>query len=233
MLMSWSGGKDCCMALYELQTAAIPIAALLTTLTRDHERISMHGVRRILLERQAASLGLPLDLVLIPKDASNGAYEAAMGEALDRRRRDGVRLAAFGDLFLEDVRDYREALLARHGMQGVYPVWGRPTREFVRAFIKLGFKAVVTCVDGQVLSPSFAGANIDERFLSALPPLVDPCGENGEFHSFVYDGPNFAEPVRFSIGEIVQRDRFWFRDLLPGGDTGQPGAGEQLQHVES
>ena len=219
------------MALYELQAAASPIAALLTTLTGDHERVSMHGVRRLLMERQAASLGLPLDLVHIPKNAANQAYEVAMGEALGRHGRNGLRSVAFGDLFLEDVRAYREALLARHGMQGVYPVWRRDTGDFIREFIKLGFKAVVTCVDGQALPPAFAGATIDERFLSALPPHVDPCGENGEFHTFVFDGPNFAEPVRFSIGETEQRDRFWFCDLLPA-EAAQPGAGKEVQDVE-
>ncbi len=220
------------MALRELQATGTPVAGLLTTLTGDYERISMHGVRRVLLERQAASLGLPLDQVLIPKDATNQAYEEAMGEALRRHKEQGVDLVGFGDLFLEDVRAYREGLLARHGMQGVYPVWGRDTGEFVREFIQLGFQAVVTCVDGRVLPTSFAGMVIDDRFLTSLPSHVDPCGENGEFHSFVFDGPNFREPVRFSIGETVPREGFWFCDLLPAEGLAGTGAERELPDVE-
>lgn len=220
------------MALHELQTAGRPVAALLSTLTREYDRISMHGVRRTLLEEQAASLGLPLQQVLIPRAATNEAYEAAMGEALRQNQREGVTSVAFGDLFLEDVRAYREALLARHGMQGLYPVWKRNTGEFVREFIELGYKAVVTCVDGRVLPASFAGMSVDESFLSKLPSEVDPCGENGEFHSFVFDGPSFGEPVRFSMGETVLRDGFWFCDLLPVGGDGQPGAEEDQRDVE-
>ena len=222
--MSWSGGKDCCLALYELQRAGTSVEALLTTLTADDDRISMHGVRRTLLERQAASLGVVLHPVSIPKNAANAAYESAMGEAFREYRERGVRTVAFGDLFLEDVRAFREALLARHGMEGVYPVWKRDTAAFVRKFLDLGFKAVATCVDGRALSPDFAGRLIDERFLSALPPHVDPCGENGEFHSFVFDGPSFQEPIRFSIGETVLREGFWVCDLLPEEDAPSPGA---------
>jgi uncharacterized protein (TIGR00290 family) len=217
VLMSWSGGKDSCLALYELlRSREHRVAALLTTVTRDYDRVSMHGVRRTLLERQAASLGLPLHQVLIPKDAGNDEYEAKMGEALALYRGLGVDTVAFGDLFLEDVRAYRDRLLAGHGMRGLYPVWGRDTRAFVHEFIGLGFKAVVTCVDPRALDSSFAGRLIDEEFLSSLPAGVDPCGENGEFHSFVFDGPVFSEGVKFSAGETVSRGGFCFRDLLPG-----------------
>lgn len=215
--MSWSGGKDSCLALYEIQRARdYQVAALLTTVTRDYDRISMHGVRRVLLERQAASLGLPLHEVFITKDATNQEYEERMGEALAVYRGRGIDSVVFGDLFLEDIRAYREQFLARHDMRGIYPVWLRDTTEFIREFVSLGFKAVITCVDGKVLDPSFAGMLIDENFLSALPARVDPCGENGEFHTFVFDGPVFKEAVRFSVGEKVERDSFWFCDLLPG-----------------
>jgi len=216
VLVSWSGGKDSCLALYELQRAGRHrAAALLTTVTRDYDRVSMHGVRRVLLERQAASLGLPLRQVLISKGASNEGYEREMAEAFSEYRVAGIDTVVFGDLFLADVRAYREQFLARHGMRGLYPVWMRDTAEFVREFIALGFKAVVTCVSGEALDGSFAGRMIDEEFLAAFPPHVDPCGENGEFHSFVFDGPSFRDEVRFSIGERVLRDGFWFCDLVP------------------
>jgi uncharacterized protein (TIGR00290 family) len=216
VLVSWSGGKDSCLALYELRRSRnYNVAALLTTVTRDYDRISMHGVRRTLLERQASSLGLPLHQVLISKDATNEEYEAMMGEALAQYRERGINSVAFGDLFLEDVRAYRDQFLAGHGMRGLYPVWHRDTHEFVREFIGLGFEAVVTCVDPRVLDQSFAGRMINEGFLSSLPSRVDPCGENGEFHSFVFDGPSFSERVRFSVSEVVSRGGFCFCDLLP------------------
>jgi uncharacterized protein (TIGR00290 family) len=216
VLMSWSGGKDSCVALRELrQSNAYSVAALLTTVTRDYDRISMHGVRRVLLERQATSLGLPLHEVFITKDATNQEYEAKMEEAFSTYRERGISRVAFGDLFLEEIRAYRDQFLARHDMRALYPVWGRDTTDFIRKFIGMGFKAVVTCVDGKVLDSSFAGMMIDEDFLSALPTHVDPCGENGEFHTFVFDGPIFKEAVRLSVGGKVERDSFWFCDLLP------------------
>ncbi len=214
--MSWSGGKDSCLALYEMQRAReYRVAALLTTVTRDYDRVSMHGVRRVLLERQAASLGLPLQEVFISKDATNQEYEAKMEEVFAPYRERGIGSVAFGDLFLEEIRVYREQFLAQQQMRGLYPVWGRDTTELIREFIGLGFKAVVTCVDGKLLDSSFAGMMLDENFLSALPSHVDPCGENGEFHTFVFDGPIFKEAVRLSVGEKVARDSFWFCDLVP------------------
>ena len=216
VLMSWSGGKDSCFALHEIQRGQdYRVAALLTTLTRDYDRISMHGVRRLLLEKQAHSLGLPLHQVLISKAATNEEYEMKMGEAFSEYREQGIDSIVFGDLFLEDIRAYREQFLARHNMRGLFPVWKRDTSCFIREFIELGFKAVVTCVDSKVLDQSFAGRVIDEAFLSSLPVDVDPCGENGEFHSFVFDGPIFKEAVKFSVGETVSRESFWFCDLLP------------------
>ena len=193
------------------------MAALLTTVTRDYDRVSMHGVRRALLERQAESLGLPLRQVPITKGATNDEYERAMAEAFSEYRERGIEEVVFGDLFLEDVRAYREQFLARHGMRGLYPVWMRDTGEFVREFIALGFRAVVTCVNSEALDGSFAGRLIDEEFLAFLPSGVDPCGENGEFHSFVFAGPSFKEEVRFTVGERVFRDSFWFCDLVPEG----------------
>jgi uncharacterized protein (TIGR00290 family) len=216
VLVSWSGGKDSCMALREIQrTPDLRVEALLTTITRDYDRISMHGVRRILLERQAASLGIPLHQILISKAASNEEYEAKMGEAFAVYRERGIDSVVFGDLFLEEIRAYRERLLARHAMIGLYPVWKRDTTALISEFIGLGFKTAVVCVDPAQLDPAFLGRLIDEEFLSNLPPEVDPCGENGEFHTFVFDGPIFRYPVEFAFGEKICRDSFWFCDLLP------------------
>jgi uncharacterized protein (TIGR00290 family) len=216
VVMSWSGGKDSCIALHDIRkTEKYRVAELLTTVTRDYDRISMHGVRRVLLEKQANSLGLPLCEVFISKGASNQEYETAMAEAFSAYRERGIDSIVFGDLFLEDIKAYREQFLARHKMRGLFPVWKRDTSGFIEEFIQLGFKAVITCVDSKVLDRSFAGRLIDKEFLSLLPVGVDPCGENGEFHTFVYDGPIFADPVRFSIGETVLRETFWFCDLLP------------------
>lgn len=216
VLMSWSGGKDSCLALHEIKNEQeYCVAALLTTVTRDYDRISMHGVRRVLLEQQAASLGLPLHQILISKDASNEEYESKMAEAFADYRAKGIDTIVFGDLFLEDIRKYREQFLARNKMHGLFPVWKRDTSSFIREFLDLGFRAVVTCVDSKTLDQSFAGRLIDETFLSSLPAQVDPCGENGEFHTFVFDGPGFSAPVKFSLGETVLRESFWFCDLLP------------------
>jgi uncharacterized protein (TIGR00290 family) len=216
VLMSWSGGKDSCVALHELQRSGdYAVAGLMTTVTRDYDRISMHGVRRDLLARQAEALGLPLREVFISAGASNADYEAAMAEALGVERARGVETVAFGDLYLADIRAYRDRMMAENRMSAVYPVWGRDTRAFVGDFIAAGFKAVIVCVDLAQLDASFAGRAIDADLLSDLAPGVDPCGENGEFHTFVFDGPNFAHSVDVSIGERVTRDGFCFCDLAP------------------
>jgi uncharacterized protein (TIGR00290 family) len=216
VIVSWSGGKDSCMALNEIQKSGIyEVAGLLTTITRDYDRISIHGVRRTLLERQAESLALPLRQVFISKAASNEEYESRMKAALLLHCRPGIVSVVFGDLFLQDIREYRERLLAEIAMQGLYPIWHRDTRELIREFIGSGFKAVVTCVDPKVLDRSFAGRMIDERFLAELPATVDPCGENGEFHSFVFDGPIFREPVKLTTGEVTEREGFCFCDFSP------------------
>ncbi len=220
VLLSWSGGKDSAMTLYELRRAGdYEIVALLTTITEGYDRISMHGVRRVLLERQAASLGLPLHQAFIPSGCTNAHYEATMRAVLTHYQAQGVNACAFGDLFLRDIRAYRERNLAAIGMKALFPVWERNTAEFIRTFIDLGFKAVVTCVDPQALPPSFAGRTIDDHFLRDLPPGVDPCGENGEFHSFVYAGPIFKEEVKVVVGQVVFRDGFYFCDLLPEEGT--------------
>ena len=205
------------MALYELQMQGIyDVAALLTTVTRDYGRVSMHGVREDLLDRQAEALRLPLDKVYIGAGASNEDYEAAMRDTLYRYRERGVQRVVFGDIFLEDLKKYREGNLARVGMQALFPLWKRDTAELAHTFVDLGFKAVVTCVDSEYLDGGFSGRDYDERFLADLPPTVDPCGENGEFHSFVYDGPIVREGVRFERGEVVLRDnRYYFCDLVP------------------
>jgi uncharacterized protein (TIGR00290 family) len=214
ILFCWSGGKDSAMALQTLlQQNEFHIAALLTTVTEGYERISMHGVRRELLERQAQSIGLPLHEVRIPPQCVNPIYEARMEEALRIHFEKGVRKVAFGDIFLEDLRAYREKNLARIGMTAIFPVWKRDTRELIRAFHAYRFRAVAICVDSKVLDPSFAGRELDESFFRDLPPHADPCGENGEFHTFVFDGPIFQSPIPVRTGEIVNRDGFIFSDL--------------------
>jgi len=215
ILFCWSGGKDSAMALHTLlQQGEFRVAALLTTVTEGYERISMHGVRRELLERQAQSIGLPLHEVRIPPQCVNPIYEARMEEALRMYLQEGVRKVAFGDIFLEDLRAYREKNLARIGMTAIFPIWKCNTRELIRAFHAHQFRAVAVCVDSKVLDPSFAGRELDESFFRDLPPHADPCGENGEFHTFVFDGPIFQSPIPFRTGEIVNRDGFVFCDLL-------------------
>ena len=214
LVMSWSGGKDSCVALHELRSSAKhDVAALLTTVTKDYDRISMHGVPRALLRLQAEALGMPLVEALIPPECTNEIYEAAMGEALEQFRARSIDTVAFGDLFLEDIRSYRDALMARNSMKAIYPVWGRDTAEFILDFIAAGFKAVTCSIDLNVLSEEFAGRLIDESFISDLPESVDPCGENGEFHTFVFDGPGFVRPVPVAIGDRVTRGRFCYCDL--------------------
>ena len=205
------------MALYEMEmTEGCEIVALLTTVTEDYDRVSMHGVRSSLLLKQAESLRLPLEIMRINKDAANEEYEATMAETLVRHKKQGVSRVVFGDIFLEDVRRYREDNLARVGMTGLFPLWGRSTRELAQEFVDLGFKAVLTCVDSEFLDGKFAGRVYDRDLLSELPDSVDPCGENGEFHSFVYDGPIFRETVLHRKGRVVLRDgRFYYCDLTP------------------
>ncbi|MBU4377405.1 MAG: diphthine--ammonia ligase [Candidatus Omnitrophica bacterium] len=216
IIFAWSGGKDSAMALHELQkNKNYEISTLLTTITEDYDRISMHGVRRLLLERQAVSLGFPLEKVPITKSSSNEDYESKMADVLARYKKIGVSSVAFGDIFLEDIRKYREDKMSLAGMAAIFPIWKSDTKELAHKFIDLGFKAVITCVDSKMLDGTFAGRIFDRQFVADLPLGVDPCGENGEFHTFVYDGPIFREPVRFQKGEVILRDnRFWYCDLL-------------------
>jgi uncharacterized protein (TIGR00290 family) len=222
VLVSWSGGKDSAMALSEaLKSGNYEVVALLTTVTRDYDRISMHGVRRALLKQQAESLGLKLEEVFITKDASNAEYESSMGKVLSKYKELGVSSVVFGDIFLEDLRKYREEKLSQLNMHAIFPIWKVETNELARRFMGAGFKAVTTCVDTNVLGKEFVGREINEDFLSELPGGVNPCGENGEFHSFVYDGPVFKKPIAFSLGEKVLREnRFYYCDLVEVYDQG-------------
>lgn len=215
-LLSWSGGKDCAAALGRvLAGGRLDVAALVTTVTAGYERISMHGVRTALLEEQARALGIKLEKAVIPMASSNEEYEAALESVLSRYEGQ-LSKVVYGDIFLEDVKKYREKHLARLGFECEFPLWGIDTGKLAREFIESGWRAVVVCVDGDVLSGGFAGREYDHGFLSDLPDDVDPCGENGEFHTFVYDGPIFGQRVEFQKGEVVLRDgRFFFCDLLP------------------
>ena len=217
VLVAWSGGKDSALALQEvLRDERYRVVALVTTVTAEYDRISMHGVRRGLLHRQAQTLGLPLQEVVIPSDASNADYERQMEATLTAARTRFAMLDAvvFGDLFLADIRAYRERLLARIGMRGLFPLWLRDTRALAADCVRQGYKAVLVCVDSRALPRAFAGREYDAPLLNELPPGVDPCGENGEFHTFVYAGPILRAPVPYRRGEIVVREgRFVYCDL--------------------
>ena len=212
----WSGGKDSALALRELRAdPQFDVRVLLTTVTQDYDRISIHGVRRALLEAQTAALGVSLQIVAIPPHCTNAQYETAMGAAMQILRAQNITRVAAGDLFLRDVRDYREAMLSSHGMRAHFPLWNRDTGKLAREFIGAGYKAILSCVDTHVLAARFAGRAFDVALLRDLPPNIDPCGENGEFHSFVWDGPDFSAPVKCQRGEVVVREeRFAFCDLL-------------------
>jgi uncharacterized protein (TIGR00290 family) len=212
--LSWSSGKDSAWSLHLLrQNPEIEVVALITTFNEAFDRVAMHAVRRELVELQAKSAGVPLWPVPLPWPCSNEEYEARMHEVCDRALREGVRAVAFGDLFLADIRAYRERQLAGTGLEPLFPVWQIPTRELAAEMIAAGVRARVTCVDPQKLPPQFAGREFDAAFLSDLPAGVDPCGENGEFHTFVYAGPMFRSPIPVELGEIVERDGFFFADL--------------------
>ena len=214
VLLSWSGGKDSALAFHEIsQEQRYEIVGLLTTVTEDYHRISMHGVREALLEQQARCIGLPISEVLISKNGSNEEYESQMKEVLLQFQQSGVNAVVFGDIFLEDIRKYREDNLARLRMKGVFPLWKKD--NLPQTFIDSGFKAIVTCVDAKALGKKFVGRLFDREFLDELPAGVDPNGENGEFHSFVFDGPIFRKKIDFILGEAVHRDGFYFCDLEP------------------
>jgi uncharacterized protein (TIGR00290 family) len=219
--LSWSGGKDSALALWALRRRGTEPSALITTVTEDYERISMHGVRRALLEQQAAAAGIPLVVVAIPASCGNEIYEERMDRAFAEPTLGSVDSVAFGDLFLEDVREYREERLARVNRQAVFPLWGLNTAALAEEFVDACFGAVVSCLDPRRLNRSFAGRAYDAALLRDLPETVDPCGENGEFHTFAHRGPVFSRPVAFHPGEVVERDGFVFCDLLPAARASQ------------
>ena len=219
VVLSWSGGKDSTLALAALRAdPAYEVVALLTSITSGYDRVSIHGVRRALVEAQASAFGLPLHEIVLQPASSNEAYEEAFAAALVRVREEhpGLRLIAFGDLFLADVRAYRERLVELAGFEALFPLWGRNTAALAREFIAAGYRAHLVCIDTQQLPASFAGHEFNADLLATLPPSADPCGEGGEFHTFVWDGPVFDEPIAVQTGEIVLREqRFAFCDLLP------------------
>jgi uncharacterized protein (TIGR00290 family) len=221
-LLAWSSGKDSAWSLHVLRSQGdVEVAGLLTTVNEAFDRVAMHAVRRELLEAQARAAGLPLHAVSIPYPCPNEVYEAAMAGALASARAAGIEAVAFGDLFLEDVRRYREERMAGTGLRPLFPLWGRPTRALAEEMIDGGLRARLTCVDPRALDASFAGRAFDRELLSALPPHVDPCGERGEFHSFAWAGPMFTRPVPVKLGEVVHRDGFVFADLLPETESTQ------------
>jgi uncharacterized protein (TIGR00290 family) len=215
-LLSWSSGKDSAWSLHVLrERGEVDVVGLLTTVNETHDRIAMHAVRSELLRAQAASAGLELFVIPLPWPCSNEEYERRMTEALERARERRIEHVAFGDLFLEDVRRYREDRMRDSGMTPLFPLWGLPTGELSRSMLAGGLRARLTCVDPKKLSPAFAGRDFDTSFLADLPSSVDPCGENGEFHSFAYAGPMFRTEIAIRNGEIVERDGFVFADVLP------------------
>ncbi|OGX84310.1 ATP-binding protein [Hymenobacter lapidarius] len=240
-IFNWSGGKDSALALYKVRQAGqYEVLTLLTSISEPYQRISMHGVREALLDQQVASVGLPCHKLVLPEMPTMEAYEQQMTTALRNLQRQGATVSIFGDIFLADLRRYREEQLARLSLRAVFPLWGVPTTALIREFLDLGFKTITTCVNEKYLDHSFVGRVIDEEFLRDLPANVDPCGENGEFHTFVFDGPIFTQPIPFEKGEVVYRKYtpapktddsgydcaepdepspfdtgFWYCDLLP------------------
>lgn len=213
-VVAWSSGKDAAFALAEVQReGGMDVVGLLTTVTDRYDRVSMHGVRETLLRRQAERLGLPLTVARIPPHCSNAQYDTEMAGAVAQLARDGVTHLIFGDLFLDDVRGYREARMKATGITPVFPLWGRPTGPLVREMLAQGFRARIVCVDPRQIPGSLAGRELDDSFLADLPPTADPCGERGEFHSFVYDAPNFSSPIELRSGPVVVRDGFAFADV--------------------
>ena len=215
-LVSWSSGKDSAWALHLLrQQSDVDVVGLFTTMNVEFQRVAMHAVRRELLQRQAEAVGLPLETLNLPHPCSNERYESVMKEFVAAALERGVRCMAFGDLFLRDIRTYREEKLQGTGITPLFPLWEIPTGPLARRMVAEGLRAYVTCVDPKKMPSHFAGRPFDASFLDELPPSVDPCGENGEFHTFAVAGPMFTKPVEVEVGEIVERDGFLFTDLLP------------------
>jgi uncharacterized protein (TIGR00290 family) len=241
-IFNWSGGKDSALAMYHaLKNPALSIGKLITSVNTDYNRVSMHGLRTEFLELQAESLGLPIQKLLLTDQPTMVEYNHAMAGMMKELKAEGFTHSIFGDIFLEDLRKYREERLAETGFKAIFPLWKRDTTELIYEFLNLGFKTITVCVNAELLDESFVGRIIDKDFLKDLPKGVDPCGENGEFHTFVFEGPIFKQPIPFTIGEKVFReyktpeckedncytnDRaglanmgFWFCDLLPGKYT--------------
>ncbi|GJM22907.1 MAG: ATPase [Planctomycetota bacterium] len=215
-LLSWSSGKDSAWTLHQLrERGEVEVVGLLTTLNESADRVAMHAVRRELLEAQAAAADLPLVAVDLPWPCSNEQYEARMAAACERAVAQGVSQMAFGDLFLEDIRAYREEKLAGSGLTPIFPLWGRPTEALARRMLADGLRSRITCVNPELAPAEWVGREWDAALLDELPEGVDPCGENGEFHTFVHAGPMFSAPVEIELGEVVERDGFRFADLLP------------------
>jgi uncharacterized protein (TIGR00290 family) len=215
-VMSWSSGKDSAFALHAARTAGeVEIVSLLTTVTEKYGRVAMHGVRETLLDRQAEETGLPCVKVSLPSPCPNDLYERAMAAALAELQAQGVTHVVFGDLFLRDLRDYREARLREVGMTAVFPLWERPTAALAQEMVDAGLRATLVCIDPRHLDRSFAGRSFDAALLAALPSTCDPCGENGEFHTFAHAGPMFRRPIAVETGEVVDREGFTFADVLP------------------
>ncbi len=224
-LVAWSSGKDSAWALHEVRRAGeVEVVGLLTTVTSEFRRVSMHAVRETLLDRQAEALGLPCRKVRIPWPCVNEVYEREMERALAEAREDGVAFVVFGDLFLADVRAYRETKMAGSGIAPLFPLWERDTVRLARDMLAGGLRATLTCVDPKRLDRAFAGRAFDEALLEALPTGVDPCGENGEFHTFAWAGPMFPGPIPVSVGEVVEREGFVFADVLPADSAGSAAA---------
>jgi len=216
-LMSWSSGKDSAWALYQLQNdPEIELKGIICTVNKEFDRVAMHGVRVELLKAQADSIGLPLEIIELPNPCSHEDYADIMGRFVQRMQNDGIDCMAFGDLYLEDIRAYREKNLAGTGITPLFPLWQIPTDRLSKEMLQGGLKTVITCVDPKQAPAELAGREYDQAFIDGLPDSVDPCGENGEFHSFVFDGPMFRRKIDITVGEIVTRDNFIFADLLPG-----------------
>jgi uncharacterized protein (TIGR00290 family) len=213
-LLSWSSGKDSAWALHALRRADVPVVGLLTTINQAFDRVAMHAVRRDLLDAQARSIGIPLWPVPLPWPCSNEDYERIMGDVCRQAKAEGIECVAFGDLFLPEVRAYRERQLEGTGLTPLFPLWGLPTDALAQEMLAGGLQARITCVDPKLLPPAFAGREFDQAFLADLPAGVDPCGEKGEFHTFAYGGPMFQEPIPIASGEVVERDGFVFADLF-------------------
>jgi len=213
-LLSWSSGKDSAWALHALRRADVPVVGLLTTINQAFDRVAMHAVRRDLLDAQARSIGIPLWPVPLPWPCSNEDYERIMGDVCGQAKAEGIECVAFGDLFLMEVRAYRERQLEGTGLTPLFPLWGLPTDALAQEMLAGGLQARITCVDPKLLPPAFAGREFDQALLADLPAGVDPCGEKGEFHTFAYSGPMFREPIPIASGEVVERDGFVFADLF-------------------